>query len=400
MYFSSRKECQESEVVNDSRRSTMPRHGYYFGAGPAPLPSEVVEKAAEEFIEYEDIGVGLGELSHRSSQATEIIESAKRNIALLLEVPDTHEILFVPGGGTGGFAAIVYNMYAYRWLKTNRVGTANYVVTGTWSAKAAAEARRLCVPVHVAFDGKKNGSYGPLPAPDNLNYSELEEISYVYYCDNETVDGVEFQTKLEIPEGVDLVMDVSSNMLSRKIDVSKYAIIFGGAQKNVGIAGTSIYIVRKDILEQPNSADLANAGLPIAPSILDLKILAKNNSAYNTLSIFAVECIKLVTERLIEKGGLNVQSAESSLKAEKIYKVLDENDKYVTKVPESSRSRMNIVFNLKSPEEEARFIKEAAARELSGIKGHRSVGGIRISNYNAVTMAAIEALIEFMNNFK
>jgi len=380
------------------------RTGLYFGAGPAALATSVIEKAAAEFIDYENVGVGLGEMSHRSSQATEIVNTARAQIKQLLNVPDTHDILFIQGGGTGGFASCLYALAAYKLAKAGPQASAeaqqlqgDYIVTGSWSNKAHAEAQRL---------GFKSEIIGK-PA----KYTEIPPLSesrgdFVYYCDNETVHGVEFPgAKTTPPVEKDLVVcDISSNMFSRPIDVAKYAIIFGGAQKNLGIPGVSLYIVRKDILEaqqQVKPAQLQAAGIPVAPSFLDLGLGAQNNSSYNTVSIFAIEVIKLVTAETLAKGGIASQAELANKKAKLLYKAVDaRQDVFVTSVKPEARSRMNVVFNLKNPEAEAKFLKEAAAKNVSGIKGHRSVGGIRISNYNAITLPAVELLVEFINNFK
>lgn len=376
------------------------REGYYFGAGPAPLPTSVVERAAEQFVEYEKLGLGLGELSHRSKQATAIIDETKAKVVDLLEVPDTHEVLFVQGGGTGGFAAVIYNVLGAFAAKTGKKGKADYLVTGAWSAKAAAEAKRLGVEANIVCDGKKNGKYTDIPDESEWKFSDPAETAFVYFCDNETVDGVEFATLPNVPKGSNLVMDMSSNMLSRKVDVSKLAVLFGGAQKNVGIAGVSLYIVRKDILQQAPPSELAKLGVPIAPSVIDFGLIAKNNSAYNTVSIFAVQVINLVLAELLAKGGLTAQEVESRAKADKLYALIDRrSDVYLAPVAPRARSRMNIVFNLVDADTEARFLAGAAERKLTGLKGHRSVGGIRISNYNAVVPAAVDELAAYMEEF-
>lgn len=382
----------------------MTRDVHYFGAGPAALPTEAVEKAAKEFVEYGSTGVGLGEISHRSKEATNIINDTKAKVIKLLDVPDTHEVLFVQGGGTGGFAAVTYAMEAFHFSKTGRMGRGDYFVTGSWSSKAISEAQRLGINTNIVWDGKdSHGGFTRIPKGSEQNFSPVEETAYVYYCDNETVHGIEFKDTPEVPEGTQLVTDVSSNLLSRPIDVSRYAIIFGGAQKNVGIPGVSLYIVRKDIIKACLDADpieLRNAGIPVAPSLLDLGLIAKNNSAYNTVSIFAIECINLVLDGLLQRGGLQAQASQADSKARKIYDLLDKRPEFITDVDASSRSRMNIVFKLPDSTTEARFIEGAAKKRIFGIKGHRSVGGIRISNYNAITPDDVEVLTSFMASFK
>lgn len=382
----------------------MVRDVHYFGAGPAALPTAAVERAAEEFIEYGNCGVGLGEISHRSKEATNIINDTKTKIVELLKVPDTHEVLFVQGGGTGGFAAVTYAMEAFHFSKTGKLGRGDYFVTGSWSSKAISEAQRLGVPTNIVCSGKNsNGKFTGIPKETEYKFSPAEDTAYVYYCDNETVHGIEFKGVPQVPEGTDLVVDVSSNFLSRPIDVSRHAIIFGGAQKNVGIPGISVYIVRKDIIKACLDADpalLRNSGVPVAPSLLDLGLIAKNNSAYNTLSIFAVECINLVLGGLLQRGGIEAQSLEAESKARKLYELIDRNSDFITEVEPAARSRMNIVFKLPDSTTESRFLEEAAKHKLLALKGHRSVGGIRISNYNAITPEDIDILANFMSSFK
>lgn len=374
------------------------RTGLYFGAGPAALPNQVVTQAAAEFVEYKNVGVGLGEMSHRSAQATEIVNTAKSQIRQILNVPDTHDIFFGQAGGTGGFASCLYALAAYKFKtqggKEKLRG--DYIISGSWSSKANAEAERLGFSSTIIGKPKKFTEFPTLSESTG---------DFVYYCDNETVHGVEFPGSCTTPpvEKDLVVCDISSNMFSRPIDVSKYAILFGGAQKNLGIPGVTLYIARKDILDAQTNADVGAMhahGIPLAPSALDLGLTAANNSCYNTVSIFAIEVIKLVTGKILASGGLVHQSEESNKKAAKLYRELDARpDVFVTTVKPQYRSRMNIVFNLKDKESEERFLKLAADRQISGVKGHRSVGGIRISNYNAITPAAAETVAELMRSF-
>uniref|UniRef100_A0A060TBZ2 phosphoserine transaminase n=1 Tax=Blastobotrys adeninivorans TaxID=409370 RepID=A0A060TBZ2_BLAAD len=368
----------------------------YFGAGPALLPSEVVEAAAADFIDYKNLGIGVGEISHRSGDAIAIINATKEKITKLLDIPDTHEVFFCQGGGTGGFAAVTYNMLAAYAAKTGKKGKANYFVTGSWSQKACEEAKRLGADVHVVADAKKqNGKYGSIPAQSTWQFSD--DAAYVYYCDNETVHGVEFPEIPKVPEGVELVADMSSNFLSRKVDVSKFGLLFGGAQKNIGIAGVSLYIIKKSLLERPEDDKLRELGIPLCPIFLDFPSVVKNNSAYNTISILAVQVMNLYMDHLIAKGGLGAQEAEANSKAQKVYAVVDKYPQVYTKlVDEKARSRMNIVF---TTTDDDKFVKGAAERNLTGLKGHRSVGGIRVSNYNAVTENSIDLLVKYMEEF-
>ena len=380
--------------------SAVRQETHYFGAGPALLPSEIVSQAAADFVNYNNLGLGLGEISHRSSDAIKIVNDTKANLVKVLNVPDTHEVLFLQGGGSGGFAAIAYNMIAAFASKTGKKGKADYFVTGDWSSKAAKEAERLGFDVNYVVDAKKanNGKFGVIPDKSQWKFSNPEETAYVYYCDNETVAGVEFPYIPEVPEGVELVADMSSNILSREIDVSKFGLIFGGAQKNIGIAGVSFYIVKKSLYENRISdKELIALGIPLAPIVFDFATIAKNNSTYNTLPIFGVHVINLCLLKMLANGGLSNQQKISERKAELIYKTLDKYPQvFNLPVDKSVRSKMNIVFTLK---EEDAFLSQAAARGLTGLKGHRSVGGIRISNYNAVSEESVKLLVEFIEEF-
>jgi phosphoserine aminotransferase len=358
---------------------------HYFGAGPALLPSEVIEQAASDFVCYKDNGIGLGEISHRSGDATAVINDAKSKIIKLLEIPDTHEVFFGQGGGSGGFAAVVMNLSAAYAARTHKKGKVDYFVTGSWSSKAANEAKRLGLEVNLVLDPKlvpRGGKkFGAIPPKSTWKFSDPKETAYVYYCDNETVDGVEFQTIPDVPEGVELVADMSSNFLSKQIDVSRFGLIFGGAQKNIGIAGVSLYIIKKSLLTSLPPAELIQLGIPVVPTFLDFQEIVKNNSAYNTVSIFAVRVVELNMDYLLAKGGLKVQEAQSDRKAEKLYEAIDKYPQlFKSPVEKDCRSRMNIVFNIVGDGAEEQFVKQASAKGLTGIKGHRSVGGIRISN--------------------
>lgn len=377
---------------------------HYFGAGPALLPTQVLQQASRDLINYNGIGVGLGELSHRSKEATEIIEKSKASLKELLNIPDTHEVFYAQGGGTGGFSAIVYNMLAHYAAKHHKMApNVDYIVTGSWSAKAAEEAERLGAHVNYVVHAKKSSpdnKYGSIPPESEWNFSNPEDTAYVYYCDNETVSGVEFPSIPKVPKGVELVADMSSNFLSRPIDVSKFGVIFGGAQKNIGIAGISLYIIKKELLERPDDSVLRQLGVPLSPICFDFPTIVKNNSVYNTLSIFALAVVLYNVDLLLAKGGLEAQQKESDAKATKLYETLEKNsDVYKTLVDKNCRSRMNIVFRIPGEGNEERFIKEAAIWGLTGLKGHRSVGGIRISNYNAVDPTSVSLLADFLTDF-
>ncbi|KAK9476361.1 pyridoxal phosphate-dependent transferase [Lipomyces japonicus] len=377
---------------------------HYFGAGPALLPKEVLIEAAHDLLNYNETGLGLGEISHRSAAAVAVVDSAKNNIKELLFVPDNYEVFFLQGGGTGEFSAVVYNLLAYHAVKTGKKGKADYFVTGSWSQKAYEEAKRLGVDVNVVVDPRKtsaNGKYGSLPDSSTWTFGDPKETAYAYYCDNETVGGVEFASIPQVPEGVELIADMSSNILSRRFDVSKFGVIFAGAQKNVGIAGVTIVIIKKELLNRGSEDDLVKLGIPLAPLVLDFPTIVKNNSLYNTLPIFNVHIVNLTTKRLIANGGLEAQERLSNGKAAKVYGALDSAPEgaYNLIVDKNARSRMNIVFTISGEGKEKAFLEGAKERGLTGLNGHRSVGGIRISNYNAVAEQSIDKLVEWINEF-
>ncbi|KAK9371226.1 pyridoxal phosphate-dependent transferase [Lipomyces kononenkoae] len=378
---------------------------HYFGAGPALLPAQVLKQAAIDLLNYKDSGLGLGEISHRSAFAVSVVDSAKATIKELLSVPETYEVFFLQGGGTGEFSAVVYNLLASFALKTGKKGKADYLITGSWSQKAAEEAIRLGVDVNMAVDARKwssNGkSYGTIPDPSTWTLGNAEETAYVYYCDNETVSGVEFPYIPEVPEGVELVADMSSNILSREFDVTKFGLVFAGAQKNIGMAGVTVCIIKKELLARPKDDDLLALGIPLAPLVLDFPTIVKNNSLYNTLPIFNLHIVNLTTQLLYDNGGLKVQEVLSDAKAKKIYEALDSAPKgvYNCIVDKACRSRMNIVFAIPGEGNEKAFLDGAKARGLTGLQGHRSVGGIRVSNYNAVSVESVDLLVDWINMF-
>jgi phosphoserine aminotransferase len=412
----------------------MPARGdvHYFGAGPAPLPTTVLEEASKVLLNYNNSGIGITEISHRSPEANAILAHTQSGLRQLLDIPDSegpdgYQILFLQGGGSGEFSAVVYHMVSI-WVAKKAAELGNdeakireavqkmkldYLVTGSWSLKASQEAARLAGPEHVNIvtDSRKhnNGKFGTIPPPDTYTpTASAEDTALTYYCDNETVDGVEFQST---PTGPNLVADMSSNFLSRAVDVRAHAAIFGGAQKNIGTTGITIAIISNKILP-PNTpmADpilLRKLGLPIGPVVLDYPTIAKNNSLYNTLPIFDVWIAGQVMQKLLDNTDANssakiaTQQAESDQKAATLYGVLDSSDVYTVVPDKSVRSRMNLCFRVKGGDADAEkaFLKGAESKGLLGLKGHRSVGGIRCSNYNAVPVPAVEKLAAYMREF-
>ncbi|TKX27691.1 phosphoserine aminotransferase [Elsinoe australis] len=422
----------------------------YFGAGPAPLPTEVLEKASKVLLNYNDSGIGITEISHRSPEANAILASTQAALRNLLEIPDGdgpdgYQILFLQGGGSGEFSASVYHMVGI-WVEHRRkeivqeLGQGasdddvfkklkdavdnemkiDYLVTGSWSLKASQEAARLVGPgpVNVAVDARKSrgGKFGVIPPESDWKLSpKPEDCAMVYYCDNETVDGVEFPSFPScLADGSrPVVADMSSNFISRKVDVKRYSAIFGGAQKNIGTTGITIAIIKNSLL--PPHTELAKPDLlrrlqlPVGPVVLDWPTIAKNNSLYNTLPIFDVWVAGQVMEGLLVKHGaasprIQGQQDESDRKAKMLYGVLEKYPQVYFIVPDASaRSRMNVCFRVGQEAErdakEKSFLAGAAELKLLGTKGHRSVGGCRISNYNAVKVESIQRLVDYMDRF-
>jgi len=396
---------------------------HYFGAGPAPLPTPVLEDAAQVLLNYKDKGLGLCEISHRSPDANEILADTKQALITLLDIPDDYEVLFLQSGGTGEFSATVYNLVSI-WVEKKRAEIADevgddeaevlkrlrkvvddelkldYLVTGGWSLKASQEATRLVGARHVnvALDARtaNDGKFGHIPPESEWSLTPSTSgrgPAFVYFCDNETVDGVEFPAfphSLEAEDGPLVCADMSSNFISRKVDVRKYAVIFGGAQKNIGSTGIAIVILRKSLLppaSQPASPDLLRAlNLPVGPIVLDYPTVAKSKSLYNTLPIFDVWVAGQVMGRLVNSYGtkrIGGQEEISNEKARLIYETLDKYSHVYRVVPDKAvRSRMNICFRVHGgdADKEKAFLAGAEKKGLLGLKGHRSVGGIRASN--------------------
>lgn len=367
-----------------------PEKPTYFGAGPAVLPTSVLKQAAADLVQYKDNSVGIGEISHRLKDAAELINETVENVKAVLNVPDTHTVLFLQGGGTSGFSSIATNLLAWWAQKTGKKGQPGYIVTGTWSKKAFEEAQRLGAEPYLVTKPLK---FVTIPNPQE--WTIKEGTPYVYYCDNETVNGVEFSWVPEVEPL--LVADMLSNFLSKEVDVSKFGVIFGGAQKNIGIAGLSLYIVRNDLLEQAPAPKLLKLGIPVGPIALDWPIVAKNNSAYNTIPIFTLHVLNLVL-RGLKQRGLKSQEQENKTKAELVYAALDKRpDLFTVPVEKPYRSRMNVIFTLPKEKE---FLEGAEKKGLSGLKGHRSVGGMRASLYNAVGLDQVKQLVEYIENFE
>jgi phosphoserine aminotransferase len=353
---------------------------FNFSAGPAALPEEVLRQAADEMLDWHGAGMSVMEMSHRGKEFTQIATQAEADLRELLAVPANYKILFMQGGAIAENAIIPLNL-----LGTKK--TADYIVTGTWSAKSFKEAKKYCTPYLVA--GALTGPWLAVPPAPTFQYSD--DPAYLFLCSNETIDGVEFQQLPETNVDVPIVADMSSNILSRPIDVSQYGLIFGGAQKNIGPAGLTLVIIRDDLLDR---------ALPVCPSAFEYKTVAANGSMYNTPPTYGIYIAGLVFQWLKRQGGLAEIERRNITKAELLYGFLDASDFYLTKVEKTFRSRMNVPFFLRDESLNEAFLADAKAAGLLQLKGHKSVGGMRASIYNAMPLAGVQALVAFMKEFE
>ncbi|XP_044738638.1 probable phosphoserine aminotransferase [Chrysoperla carnea] len=356
---------------------------FNFGAGPAKLPREVLREVQKEMLSYGGKSMSLMEMSHRSAEYLKINNDAQQAIRDLLNVPNNYRILFLQGGGSGLFAAVAMNLLGI-------TGEADYLVTGTWSSKAAKEAEKYG-KVNLIFP--KTEKYQDIPHPSTWKLNP--NASYVYYCANETVDGVEFQY-IPPTNNVPLVADMSSNIMTRALDVSKFGCIFGGAQKNIGPSGTTVVIVRDDLI---------GSAMKICPTIWNFALQAKDKSVLNTPATFPVYVMEKVFQWIKRNGGVEAMERQAIEKSTLLYNTIeDSNDFYVCPVKPNARSRMNVPFRVGGPNGddnlEKQFIKEAEQLEMYQLQGHRSVGGIRASLYNAVTLFDVQTLVNFMKDFQ
>jgi len=351
---------------------------YNFSAGPAVLPREVLEQAREELVNWRGCGMSVMEMSHRGKEYMGIQSQAEADLRELMNIPANYKVLFLQGGASSQFAMVPMNLLRG---KTR----ADYLNTGEWSKKAIKEAKKYCTVNVVASSEDRNFSYAPTQDRWQLD----PDAAYVHYTPNETIGGVEIFWTPDTGE-VPLVADMSSTILSRPIDVSKYGVIYAGAQKNIGPAGVTVVIVREDLIGQT---------LPGTPTMFDYKVHADNESMYNTPPTFAIYMAGLVFKWLKDKGGLAEMERINIAKAKLLYDYLDSTDFYLSPVAPENRSRMNVPFTLKDPALDEGFLKGAKAHGLLQLKGHRSVGGMRASIYNAMPIEGVEALVDYMKEF-
>ena len=352
---------------------------YNFSAGPAVLPEEVLGEAAAEMMDYRGTGMSVMEMSHRSKVFENILNEAEQDLRDLMQIPDNYKILFMQGGAHLQFAAIPMN------LMKNRV--ADYIITGQWAKKAFKEAQIYGKANAVASSEDQTFSY--IPDCSDLNISP--DADYVYICENNTIYGTKFHT-LPNTKGKILVSDVSSCVLSEPVDVTKYGLLYGGVQKNIGPAGMAIVIIREDLITEDT--------LPYTPTYMKYKIHADANSLYNTPNSYCIYMCGKVFKWLKSQGGLEVMKARNEEKAAVLYDFLDNSRLFKGTVRREDRSLMNVPFVTGDKELDAKFVKEAESAGLVNLKGHRTVGGMRASIYNAMPLEGVKALVEFMKKFE
>ncbi|MCC8168270.1 MAG: 3-phosphoserine/phosphohydroxythreonine transaminase [Clostridiales bacterium] len=352
---------------------------YNFSAGPAVLPEEVLREAADEMMDYQGCGMSVMEMSHRSKVFDTIIKEAEADLRELMNIPDNYKVLFLQGGASQQFAAVPMNL-----MKNRKAG---YIITGQWSKKAYQEAKIYGEAVELASSADKTFSY----IPDCSDLEIPEDLDYVYICENNTIYGTKYRT-LPNTKGKELVSDVSSCFLSEPVDVTKYGVIYGGVQKNIGPAGVVIVIAREDLI----SDDV----LPGTPTMLKWKTQADNDSLYNTPPCYGIYICGKVFNWLKKMGGLGVMKERNEEKAKILYDFLDESRLFKGTVRKEDRSLMNVPFVTGDADMDAKFIKEATAAGFVNLKGHRSVGGMRASIYNAMPKEGVEKLVAFMKEFE
>ncbi|MGV7210531.1 3-phosphoserine/phosphohydroxythreonine transaminase [Oxalobacteraceae bacterium A2-2] len=355
---------------------------YNFSAGPAVLPKEVLAQAAAEMLHWHGSGMSVMEMSHRGPEFISIYKAAERDLRELLAVPDNYKILFMQGGGLSQNAIVPLNLVGHK----PQPAVIDFIHTGSWSGKSLKEAAKYAT-VNVAASSQAQ-RYSQVPPQSDWKLTP--GAAYLHMCTNETIDGVEFDLDEPIATDTLLVADMSSHILSRVIDVSKYGVIFAGAQKNIGPAGVTIVIVREDLLGK---------ALPVCPSAFDWKLVADNDSMYNTPPTYGIYIAGLVFQWLKRQGGVAEMERRAKQKAALLYACLDQDDFYQNRVAPANRSRMNVPFYLKDESRNEEFLAGAKARGLLQLKGHKSVGGMRASIYNAMPLEGVQALVDYLNEF-
>ncbi|WP_145507787.1 3-phosphoserine/phosphohydroxythreonine transaminase [Yersinia alsatica] len=353
---------------------------YNFSAGPAMLPVEVLRRAEQELRNWHGLGTSVMEISHRSKEFMQVAEEAEKDLRDLMQIPANYKVLFCHGGARAQFAAVPLNLLGDS-------NSADYIDGGYWAHSAVKEAQKYCTPNVIDVTTRENGVTGIQPMKQ---WKLSDNAAYVHYCPNETIDGLAIDEEPDFGNKV-VVADYSSSILSRPIDVSRYGVIYAGAQKNIGPAGLTVVIVRDDLLGKARQE---------LPSILDYKVLAENDSMFNTPPTFAWYLSGLVFKWLKEQGGLGEMAKRNQAKAELLYSAIDRTGFYRNQIATANRSRMNVPFQMKDPSLDKLFLSEAEAQGLQALKGHRVAGGMRASIYNAMPIEGVKALTDFMADFE
>jgi phosphoserine aminotransferase len=355
---------------------------FNFSAGPAVLPKEVLQQAAAEMLDWHGSGMSVMEMSHRGPEFISIYRQAVADLRELLAVPSNYRILFQQGGGLGQNAIIPMNLAG----RKTQPATIDFVHTGSWSGKSIKEAHRYA-KVNVAASNEANGFTA---VPPQQSWKLSDDAAYLHICTNETIDGVEYSFVPELGGDTPIVADMSSHILSRAVDVSRYGVIFAGAQKNIGPAGLTLVIVREDLIGH---------ALPICPSAFDWKTVDEHESMFNTPPTYSIYIAGLVFDWLKRHGGIAAMERRNIEKARLLYEALDADDFYQNRVAPENRSRMNVPFYLRDEAQNDKFLAGAKARGLLQLKGHKSVGGMRASIYNAMPIEGVQALVDYLNEF-
>ncbi|WP_288501435.1 3-phosphoserine/phosphohydroxythreonine transaminase [uncultured Enterobacter sp.] len=353
---------------------------YNFSSGPAMLPVEVLRRAEQELTNWHGLGTSVMEISHRSKEFIAVAEAAEQDFRDLLKIPDNYKVLFCHGGARGQFAAIPGNLLG-------EATTADYIDGGYWAHSAIKEAEKYCTPNIIDIKTTLDGKRALLPMRD---WQLSKEAAYVHFCPNETIDGIAINEEPDFGDKV-VVADLSSTILSRPLDVSRYGLIYAGAQKNIGPAGLTLVVVRDDLLGKAQRH---------VPSILDYDVLAKNDSMFNTPPTFAWYLSGLVFKWLKEKGGISEMDKLNQAKADLLYSTIDNSDFYLNEIASDNRSRMNVPFQLADSSLDELFLEQSLQAGLHALKGHRVAGGMRASIYNAMPLEGVKALTDFMTEFE
>eukprot|EP01080_Neovahlkampfia_damariscottae_P006685 gene6685-10850_t len=360
----------------------MNQRVHNFNAGPACLPEEVLKQCSDEMLNWNNTGMSLFEVSHRSKEFIALMEKTKKNLTTLLEIPSNFKILFMQGGASLQFSAVPMNLL--------QESTADYIVTGTWSKKAFSEAKKYG-SVNKITDSSDTAF---TKLQDSKDWKTSKEASYVYYCDNETVHGFEFHEAPKVQNNAPLIADMSSNLLSKKIDFSKYGLIYACAQKNFGAAGLVVVIIREDLIGKESK---------ITPSMMSYKVMDDNDSSYNTPPTYSIYVANLIFEWLLKNGGIESIEKKNKEKSNLLYDFIDNSSFYFNPVDKKNRSTMNIICKINGENGEKlekELVSEAKKQNIIGIAGHRSVGGLRFSCYNALELKSVEVLLSLLKEFE